>query len=171
MVFTQQKCTLPFTSKLRLMHAHPPTDPKSKGFYLKHSNHCFILAIQNMHAIFNWFVSIFVCEWTLLNKIVLPIIMFIVQWIKHAQTNPSLHALSSFFQIYSRRLLEEFKFINFFHSFHKLLERFQNCCFSNFVVVITSVNNLIVCKHAQRTFACLMEFNPTMPHAYFLYTK
>ncbi len=95
MFSTQQRCTLPITSKLRSMHAHPPIDPKSKGLYLKHSNHCFVLAIQNTHAIYNWLVPIFVCEWTLLNKIVLPIIMFIVQWI-NAQTNPSLHALSYF---------------------------------------------------------------------------
>ncbi len=97
MFSTQQRCTLPFNSKLRLMHAHPPIDPKSKGSYLKHSDHCFILEIHNTHAIYIWFVPIFVCEWTLLNnKIVFPTIMFIVQWIKHAQTNPSLHAISYF---------------------------------------------------------------------------
>ncbi len=76
---------------------HTPIDPKSKRFYLKHSNHCFVLVIQNTHAIYIWLFPIFVCEWTLLNnKIVFPTILFIVQWIKHAQTNPSLHALSLF---------------------------------------------------------------------------
>ncbi len=97
MFSTQQGCTLPFISKLRLMHAHPPINPKSKGFYLKHSNHCFVLIIQNTHAINIWLFPNFICEWTLLNnKIVFPTILFIVQWIKNAQTNPSLHALSSF---------------------------------------------------------------------------
>jgi hypothetical protein len=97
MFCTQQGCTLPFTSKLKSMHAHPPIEPKSKGFYLKHSNRYFVLVIQNTHAIYIWLVPIFICEWTLLNnKIVFPTILFIVQWIKHVQTNPFLHALSSF---------------------------------------------------------------------------
>jgi hypothetical protein len=81
--------------------------------------------------------------------------MFIVQWIKLAQTNPSLHALSYLLQIYSRVLLEEFKFTNFFHWSHKVLETFESCGFSNFVVVVTSISNSIVCKHAQNTFGCL----------------
>jgi hypothetical protein len=38
---------------------------------------------------------------------------------------------------------------------HKVLEVFESCGISNFVVVVTSISNLIVCKHAQSTFGCL----------------
>ncbi len=75
-----------------------------------------------------------------------------------------------FLQIYSCVLLEEFKFTNFFHWSHKVLEAFESCGFSNFVVVITSISNLIVCKHAESAFGCLngVQSNNTT-HIFLLY--
>jgi hypothetical protein len=58
-----------------------------------------------------------------------------------------------FLQIYSCVLFEEFKFTNFFHWYHKVLKICKSCGFSNFVLVVTSISNLIICHHAKSFFA------------------
>jgi hypothetical protein len=171
MFSTQQRCTLPFTSKLRSMHAPPPPNRSQIKRLLFKTLKSLFCPSNPKYACHIQLTCSHLCLWMNFvkqdsssnNNVYCPM----------NQTCPNQPLFACTFIVFSNL----FMWVAWGIQVHKLLSfisqstwniwkllLFQFCCSHH-------KHYLIVCKHAQSTFACLMEFNPTTPHAYFFYTK
>jgi len=81
--------------------------------------------------------------------------MHTVQWSKHAWL-PSFYIHSQLlFQVYLCGFPKKNLFKDFLDYFHKMLQTLKCRAFSNSAILIASINNLAICKHAHCTCAFL----------------